>query len=68
MDISNIAAKTASMLSQQKVGDAVGTTVQKKALNIQAQAAGALIESVSKSSPSSGNLPPHLGQNINVKA
>lgn len=70
MDINSISAQTTSLLSQQRVGDAVGITVQKKAQQIQTESAVALINSVPKadSVQSSQNLPSHLGQNINVTA
>lgn len=64
MDVTNMAI-SASVLSQQKVGDAVGITVQKKAMDIQAQNAASLIESVPKAG---GANPPNLGKNIDVRA
>jgi hypothetical protein len=48
---------------------AVGTSVLKKALDIQAQTAMILIDSIARTpvvNPS--NLPPNLGQNINTTA
>jgi hypothetical protein len=48
---------------------AVGTAVLKTAIDTQAEAALALIQSVSEASEASQvNLPPNLGQNINVTA
>ena len=47
-----------------KVGDAVGISVLKKALDHQSSQAAQLIDSVPKAESSE----PHLGQNINVRA
>lgn len=53
----------------QNSGDAVGVTVLKKALDIQAQGAMQLIASIPQPpQQSAANLPPHLGQNINTTA
>ena len=65
MDISSIgslASNTASMTT----GDAVGLSVLKKAMDIQAANALALIQALpAVPAPS---LPAHLGQNINTTA
>lgn len=46
--------------------DVVGMSVLKKAIDIEAQSAMALINTISQ--PQSTNLPPNLGQNINTTA
>ena len=67
MDISG--ASSISTLSGQAAGDAVGTQVLKKALEIQAQNAKTLIDSLPQPvQPTSANLPQHLGQNVNTTA
>lgn len=67
MDISG--ASNIGALSGQAAGDAVGIQVLKKAMDMQAQSAAALIEALPKpTQPSSANLPPHLGQNVNTTA
>lgn len=63
MDISALAS-VASSLSQAKVGDAVGTLVLKKAMDIQAQSAMQLIEAL----PQVASNPPNLGNNVDVRA
>lgn len=62
MDASAIASASAAMASAQ-VGDAVQISVLKKAINIQAQGAIALLNALPQPA-----LPPHLGQNINTVA
>jgi hypothetical protein len=48
---------------------AVGTLVLKKAIDIQAQTAMILIDSIAKTQTvNPANLPPNLGQNINTTA
>ncbi len=64
MDISN---SVTNALSGQAAGDAVGVTVLKKALDMQAQNAMALINALPQP-PQAQNLPSHLGQNVNTKA
>ncbi len=67
MDISG--ASSISTLSGQAAGDAVGTQVLKKALEIQTQNAKILIDSLPQPAQStSANLPQHLGQNVNTTA
>jgi hypothetical protein len=67
MDISS--ASSVNSLSGQATGESVGNIMQKKAMDIEAQKAAALINALPQpSKPSSANLPPHLGQNINTKA
>jgi hypothetical protein len=64
----NVSMNTSASLAQSS-DDAVGMTVLKKAINIEAQAAVELISAVPPSpQPSAANLPPHLGQNINTTA
>ena len=62
MDIANVSSLSTA-LSQAKTGDAVGTLVLKKAMDIQAQSAMQLIQSV----PQPSN-PPNLGNSVDVKA
>lgn len=67
MDISG--ASNIGTLSGQATGDAVGLQVLKKAMDIQAQSAMALIDALPQpTKPSSANLPAHLGQNVNTTA
>lgn len=67
MDISS--ASNVNALSGQAAGDAVGTSILKKAMDMDKQNIATLIGSVQQpSQPSSSNLPSHLGQNINTKA
>ena len=56
---------TSAALAQNTSGD-VGTAVLKMAINIEGQGAVALINAIPQ--PTAVNLPPHLGQNINVTA
>lgn len=67
MDISS--ASTVSALSGQAVGQSVDNQVLKKALENEKQNAAALINALPQpQEPSSANLPPHLGQNVNTTA
>ena len=53
----------------QSGNEAVGMTVLKKAIDIEAQTAMALINAISQPTrPGAVNLPPNLGQNINATA
>ncbi len=64
----NVSMNASTSLAQSS-DDAVGMTVLKKAINIEAQAALELISATPPSpQPSAANLPPHLGQNINTTA
>jgi hypothetical protein len=65
MDVSNSAL---AAVSNQMTGDAVGMSVLKKALSVQAQGAVALVNAVPKAVASAPNLPSHLGQNVNTTA
>lgn len=62
MDIANTASLSTA-LSQAKAGDAVGTLMLKKALDMQAQSAMQLIQAI----PQPSN-PPNLGNSIDIKA
>jgi hypothetical protein len=64
----NVNMNTSSALVQ-NASDAVGVAVLKKANDIQAQTAMALINAIPQPpQQSAANLPPHLGQNINTTA
>ncbi|MEK6707948.1 MAG: putative motility protein [Pseudomonadota bacterium] len=64
----NINMNTSASLAQ-NTSDVIGLTVLKKAINIEAQNAMALINAISQP-PQQGaaNLSPYLGQNINAIA
>ena len=64
MDASAI-ANAANAFSTAQVGDAESATVLKKALEVEAQGAAALVNALSRPA---ANLPAHLGQNINTVA
>ncbi len=61
MDIANVSSLSTA-LTQAKSGDAVGTLVLKKALDLQAQTVTQLIEAL----PQASN-PPNLGNSVDVK-
>ena len=61
MDVTT-AASLGSQVAQMKVGDAVGITVLRKALDLQAQGALQLLEAIPQP-----NNPPNLGNSIDVK-
>lgn len=63
MDIASVSSLTTA-LSQAKTGDAVGTLVLKKAIDIQAQSAMQLLQAL----PQAPSNPPNLGNSIDVKA
>ena len=65
MDINSISS-AASLVTSQKVGDAVGITVAKKAMDIHSDAAAQLIDSIPSASSEASES--HLGNNINVRA
>lgn len=65
MDTSGISSAV-SANSQTKLGDAVGIAVLKKALDIEASGAMALIKSI-PAAPNNAS-PDHLGQKIDVSA
>lgn len=59
----------ASVAIAQGYTDTVGLAVLKKAINVEAQGAMALINAIPQPpQQSSANLPPNLGQNINTTA
>lgn len=62
MDVSNI-ANLSSSVAQMKVGDAVGISVLKKAMEIESKNVLMLLQAI----PSASN-PPHLGNNVDVRA
>jgi hypothetical protein len=62
MDVTT-AASLSSQVAQMKIGDAVGITVLKKAIDLQAQGALQLLDAL----PAVANNPPHLGNSIDVK-
>lgn len=67
MDISS--ASSVNALSGQAVGDAVGISVQKKAMEMDKQNMAAVLATVPQpAKPSSFNLPPNLGRNVNTTA
>lgn len=65
MEVRNI-ANLATTMAATGTTQAVGVAVLKKAIDIQASSATALLEALP---PATGaNLPPHLGRNINTTA
>ncbi|OWW20699.1 YjfB family protein [Noviherbaspirillum denitrificans] len=59
-------AQLATTLATNETNQAIGIAVMKKAMDIQASSAAAMLEALP---PATGvNLPPHLGQNINTTA
>jgi hypothetical protein len=62
MDIANV-GNLSTALSQASSGDAVGTLMLRKALDLQAQSASQLIQAIPKV-----NNPPNLGNSVDVKA
>ena len=66
MDVSGI-AQLSTTIADTGTKQAVGVAVLKKAQDIQASSAAALIEAIPPV-PSTSNLPSHLGNTINTKA
>ncbi len=66
MDISS--AATVSPLSGQAVGDSADNQALRRAQESGARTAAPADEAPKPAKPSSANLPPHLGQNINTTA
>ncbi|MDH3326904.1 MAG: YjfB family protein [Gammaproteobacteria bacterium] len=64
MNINSIASGAVAQNVAQNTGDAIGVTVARKALDIQAEAASQLISSATKTAASE----PHLGSNVNTHA
>lgn len=62
MDISSVGSLSTAM-AQSATGDAVGTLVLKKAMDIQAQTALALLQAV----PQLPNNPPNLGNSVDIR-
>jgi Putative motility protein len=63
MDVTT-AASLGSQVALMKTGDAVGITVLRKAIDLQAQGALQLLDAL----PPVASNPPHLGNSIDVKA
>jgi hypothetical protein len=63
MDVGNI-ANLATAMTQERTDQAIGVAVLKKALDVQASGAMALIAAL----PVPPSLPSHLGQNVNTMA
>lgn len=71
MDISmNGVSAATSALAGARTGDAVGVLVMKKALDLQAQGAAALVAALPQpqQAPSRAGLPAHVGSVINTTA
>ncbi|MYN05327.1 putative motility protein [Pseudoduganella sp. DS3] len=66
MDAASI-AKAATTIAETSNRVQVGYAVMKKAQDVQASSAQALIEAIPPT-PSASNLPSHLGKNINTTA
>lgn len=64
MDASGIGSLSTA-LTQSKVNDEISVRLLKKSMEIEAQSALQLVQALPRTS--SGN-PPHLGQNVDVKA
>ena len=67
MDVNGIAG-VATAMAELNTSQAVGTAVLKKAMDLNATSALALIEALPDVSQSAANLPPHLGRNVNTTA
>jgi len=66
MEVTDI-ARMATSMAQTKIQQQVGVAVLKKALDIEASTALALLQAL-PAAPSAANLPANLGQNINTTA
>ncbi|BCB26539.1 hypothetical protein SKTS_14250 [Sulfurimicrobium lacus] len=67
----NVNMNTSTALTSvagQSTGDAANIAVLKKAMEIEAQNALQLVNSISTPEKTSANLPPNLGQNVNTTA
>lgn len=62
----SVSSGVTHQLTQQKVGDAVGVQVTKKALDIEAQNAVSLVQAAAQASPSKSATEAHLGQNLDL--
>jgi len=67
MDVTGI-ARIATEMANFNAKEAVGIAVLKKAMDINAAGALALIEAIPDNSQSASNLPLNLGRNINTTA
>tara|TARA_R110001599_G_scaffold64023_2_gene178416 strand:- start:29302 stop:29505 length:204 start_codon:yes stop_codon:yes gene_type:complete len=67
MDVSVI-ANLATSMAQNRNDDAVSLAVLKKSMDIQTVIASQMIASLTPAPVAGGNLPAHLGQNINTVA
>lgn len=65
MEVTDV-ARLATTMASTATAEAVNVAVLKKAMNIQADSATALLQALPPVTPA--NLPPHLGQNINTTA
>lgn len=68
MDVNMSTSTALTSVAGQSSGDAVGISVLKKAMQIDAQNIQQLVNSVPSPEKSSANLPPNLGQNVNTTA
>ena len=68
MNVNMNASVALASATGQNTGDAVGLSVLKKAIDMQAQSAAALVNALSQPEKNSTNLPPNLGQNVNTTA
>lgn len=66
MDINSLSNLTTTLASTTPANDEVGLAVLKKANEVQASTAAALLQALPPASKP--NLPPHLGQNVNTTA
>ncbi|MDA8094071.1 MAG: YjfB family protein [Betaproteobacteria bacterium] len=67
MDTASLSNALASQVSAQSNPSATSVVVLRKALNLEAQSAAALINALPRPT-SPQNLPSHLGQNVNTTA
>lgn len=65
MDVKNV-AHLATTIATTATNQAIGVAVLKKAMDVQASSATALLEALPPAT--APNLPPHLGQRINTTA
>lgn len=63
MDVASVGSLSTA-LAQSSTGDAVGTLVLRKAMDLQAQLARELLQAV----PQPANNPSHLGNSIDIRA
>ena len=67
MDLSTVTSATTSSISDAGTSQTVGIAVLKKAIDLDAQSATALIAAIPKN-PATPNLPATLGKNVNTTA